>query len=83
MKRKDIVTIVVSTIILIVAMAFIYRIVVPPPKDSGIKVIVPRPVKTELPDQKQMSALKDDKKIKDFSQELTPDANATPKPVIN
>lgn len=83
MKKKDIVTIVVSTIILIVASAMVYRIIVPPPKNTGIKVIVPHPVKTELPNQQQMSVLKDEKKIKDFSQELAPDPNATPKPVIN
>lgn len=83
MKRKDIITIVISTIILIVASAMVYRIVVPPPADSGIKVVVPRPVKTDLPDSEQMGALKNEKKIKDFSQDLKPDPSATPKPVIN
>lgn len=83
MKKKDIITIIVSTVILIVAGALIYRIIVPPPKDSGIKVTIPRPVNTTLPNPTQMAALKNDKKIKDFSQELIPDASSTPKPVIN
>lgn len=79
MKKKDIITIVISVIIFIVAGALIYRYFVPPPKDSGIKVVIPRPVDPNF-NQDQLNVLKND--VKDFSPDLTPKDNGGNKPVI-
>lgn len=79
MKKKDIITIIISVIVLIVAVGLIYRYFVPPPKDSGIQVEVPHPADPTF-NQEQLKVLKDD--VRDFSQDLTPQDNGGNKPVI-
>ena len=79
MKKKDIITIVISVVVFIVAIAFIYRYFVPPAKDTGIKVTVPHPV-TPTFNQDQLKTLKTD--VTDYSQDLTPKDNGGNKPII-
>jgi LPS O-antigen subunit length determinant protein (WzzB/FepE family) len=78
MKKRDIITIIIAVVIFIVAAGLIYRYFVPPPKDSGIKVEVPRPVSPTF-NQDQLNTLKND--VKDFSPDLTPKDSGN-KPVI-
>lgn len=79
MKKKDIITIVISVVVFIIALGFIYRYFVPPSKDSGIKVEVPHPVDPTF-DQDQLKTLRND--VKDYSQDLTPKDNGGNKPII-
>jgi len=79
MKRKEILTIIISVAVVIMLLAFVYRYFVPAAKDSGIQVEVPRPV-TPTFNQDQLNTLKND--VKDFSQDLTPKDNGGGKPVI-
>lgn len=79
MKRKDLITIIVSVVIFVVLIGIGYRYLVPAPKDSGIKVEVPHPVNPNF-NQEQLNTLKTE--VKDFSQDLTPKDNGGNKPVI-
>jgi len=79
MKKKDIITLIISVIILIITLGLVYRYLVPPAKDTGIKVEVPHPVDPEF-NQEQLKTLKND--VKDYSQDLTPKDNGGTKPII-
>jgi uncharacterized protein YxeA len=79
MQKKNIITIVISVVILIVALAFIYRYLVPAPKNSGIMVEVPYTVVPTF-NQEQLDTLKRD--VKDYSQNLTPVDNGGNQPVL-
>lgn len=82
MKKKDIITLIVSIVIFMVAGVLIYRFIVPPPKDTGIKVIIPRPVKTSF-DSEIIKILRDKEKgVTDFTPSIDPDPNAPKKPII-
>ncbi len=78
MKKRDVITLIISVIILLIASAFIYRYFVPPAKDNGVKVEVPRPVKSTF-DQAQLGTLKNN--VKDFTPDITPTDSAA-KPII-
>lgn len=78
MKKRDIITLIISVVIFIVAAGLAYRYFVPPPKDSGIKVEIPHPVESTF-SQDQINTLKND--VKDFSPDLTPKDSGN-KPVI-
>ncbi len=78
MKKRDIITLIISVIIFIVAAGLVYRYIVPPPKDTGIKVEVPHPVDPTF-NSDQLNTLKND--VKDFSPDLTPKDSGN-KPVI-
>ena len=69
MKKKDIVIIVVSVGIFIVAAALLYRYFAPPTQGSGIKVIIPHPVDPNF-NQEQLNVLKND--VTDYSQNIAP-----------
>lgn len=79
MKRKDIITLIISVAVIIVVLALVYRYFVPAAKDSGVMVEVPHPVAPTF-NQDQLNTLKND--VKDFSQDLTPKDNGGNKPVI-
>lgn len=78
MKKRDIVSLIISVIILLVAGALMYRYFVPPAKDNGVKVEVPRPVETSF-SQDRISELKN--KTKDFTPDITPTDSAA-RPII-
>lgn len=68
MKKRDITLLIVSVLIFIVTLGLLYRYLVPPPKDSGITVVIPHPVDPNF-NQEQLDQLK---ATTDFSQDLTP-----------
>jgi flagellar basal body-associated protein FliL len=78
MKKRDIITLVVSVVILLIAGALIYRYFVPPSQNNGVQVVVPRPVQTTF-DQQQLDTLKND--VTDFTPDITPTDSAA-KPII-
>ena len=69
MKKKDIITIVISVVILVVIAGLAYRYLIPPSPNTGVQVEVPRPVDPNF-NQEQLNTLKND--VKDYSQDLTP-----------
>ncbi len=78
MKKRDIITLVVSVVILLIAGALIYRYFVPPAKDNGVQVVVPRPVQATF-NQQQLDTLKNN--VTDFTPDITPTDSAA-KPII-
>ena len=82
MKRKDIISLVVAIAIFMVAAGVIYRYVVPPPKNTGIKVEVPRKVVPEFDMATVNNDLKNKDVVQDFTPDINPDPNAKPVPVI-
>jgi hypothetical protein len=78
MKKRDITLLVVAVLIVIVTLALIYRYIIPPPKDTGITVIVPHPVDPNF-NQQQLDTLKN--KTTDFSADITPKDSGN-KPII-
>jgi flagellar basal body-associated protein FliL len=78
MKKRDIITLVVSVVVLLIAGALIYRYFVPPSQNNGVQVVVPRPVQTTF-DQQQLDTLKND--VTDFTPDITPTDSAA-KPII-
>lgn len=78
MKKRDIITLVVSVTILLIAGALIYRYFVPPAKDNGVQVEVPRSVQTSF-NQEQLSTLKNG--VKDYMPDITPTESGA-KPII-
>lgn len=68
MKRRDIITIVIAIVIFIITAGVIYRYFVPPPKNSGITVEIPRPVVTDF-SQDQLQTLHS---LTDFTQDINP-----------
>ncbi len=78
MKKRDIITLIVSVVILLIAGALIYRYFVPPSQNNGVQVVVPRPVQTTF-DQQQLDTLKND--VTDFTPDITPTDSAA-KPII-
>mgnify|MGYP003534536541 CR=1 FL=1 len=78
MKKRDIITLVVSVVVLLIAGALIYRYLVPPSQNNGVQVVVPRPVQTTF-DQQQLDTLKND--VTDFTPDITPTDSAA-KPII-
>lgn len=76
MKKKDIITLVISIAIFMVAGGFIYRYMAPPPKNTGIKVIIPHKVTTTF-DTETIKLLRDPEKgVTDFTPSFDPDPNA-------
>lgn len=86
MKKKDIVALVVSIAIFMVAGGLIYRYVVPPPKNTGIKVEIPHKVTTTFKENEYkgiINTLTDTTNgVTDFTPSIDPDQNAKPQPVI-
>ncbi len=78
MKKRDVITLIVSVTILLIAGALIYRYFVPPSKDNGVQVEVPRPVESTF-NQNQLSTLKND--VKDYTPDITP-TDSGAKPII-
>lgn len=78
MKKRDIITLIISVVILLIAGALIYRYIVPPAKDNGVQVVVPRPVQTSFNEQ-ELDTLKND--VTDFTPDITPTDSAA-KPII-
>lgn len=69
MKKKNVVLIVSSVIVVLLALALLYRYIVPPSKGTGIMVVVPHPVSPTF-NQEQLNTLKND--TVDYSQNITP-----------
>jgi LPS O-antigen subunit length determinant protein (WzzB/FepE family) len=69
MKRKNVVLIVSSVVMVLLAVALLYRYLAPPTKGSGIMVVVPHPVVPTF-NQDQLNTLKND--TVDFSQNIAP-----------
>lgn len=82
MKKKDIITLVIAIAIFMVAGGVIYRYLVPPSKNTGIKVEVPRPVVPEFDTATIEGVLKNKDQVQDFTPDISPDANAQPKPIV-
>jgi len=59
MKRKNIITIIISAIVFIVAVALLYRYLAPPTKCSGIQVTIPHAVNPTF-NQDQLNVLQND-----------------------
>ncbi len=78
MKKRDIITLIVSVVILLIAGALIYRYFVPPSQNNGVQVVVPRAVQTTF-DQQKLDTLKND--VTDFTPDITPTDSAS-KPII-
>jgi LPS O-antigen subunit length determinant protein (WzzB/FepE family) len=69
MKRRDIITIIISLIIVLVVAALLYQYIAPPTKNSGIKYEVPHAVNPNF-NQDQLKVLKND--VTDYSQNISP-----------
>lgn len=69
MKKRDIIIIIVSAVILVIVGALLYRYLAPPTSDSGVQVVVPHPVDPNF-NQDQLNVLKND--VTDYSQNITP-----------
>ncbi|MDQ5943263.1 MAG: hypothetical protein QG675_31 [Patescibacteria group bacterium] len=69
MKKKDIITIIISVVIIVIIIGLVYRYLIPPSSNTGVQVEVPHPVVPTF-DQEQLNTLKND--VKDYSQDLTP-----------
>ncbi|MSR89612.1 hypothetical protein EXS53_01635 [Patescibacteria group bacterium] len=69
MKRKNIITIIVSVVIFVLAVALLYRYLAPPTKDSNIKYTVPHPVNPNF-NADQLKVLNGD--VVDYSQNIKP-----------
>lgn len=78
MKRRDVITLIVSIVILLVAAALLYRYFVPPAKNNGVEVEVPRPVETTF-NKDQLDTLKNN--VRDFTPDINPTDSAG-KPII-
>lgn len=78
MKKRDIITLIMSVTVLLIAGALIYRYLVPPSKGNGVQVEVPHAVQTSF-NQQQLDTLKND--VKDFTPDITPTDSAA-KPII-
>lgn len=78
MKKRDITLLIIAVIIFIITLGLIYRYIIPPPKDSGITVIVPHPVSPTF-NQQDLDTLKT--QTVDFSADITP-KDAGNKPII-
>jgi LPS O-antigen subunit length determinant protein (WzzB/FepE family) len=59
MRKKNIITIIISAVIFMVAAALLYRYLAPPTKGSGIQVTVPHKVNPNF-NQEQLNILKND-----------------------
>lgn len=59
MRKKNIITIIISTVVFIVAAALLYRYLAPPTKNSGIMVTIPHPVNPTF-NQDQLNVLQND-----------------------
>jgi len=59
MRKKNIITIIISAVAFIVAVALLYRYLAPPTKGSGIQVVVSAPVNPSF-NQEQLNVLKAD-----------------------
>lgn len=69
MKKKNNVLIVASIVLVLLALALLYRYLAPPTQGSGIMVTVPHPVVPTF-NQEQLDVLKND--TVDFSQNIAP-----------
>lgn len=71
MKKRDIILVSVSVVVLVIVGALLYRYIAPPTKNSGIKYTVPHPVNPNF-DTKQIVELKTKT---DYSQNISPQAS--------
>ena len=78
MKKRDIITLIISVVILLIAAALLYRYFVPPARNSGVQVEVPRPVETSF-DKASIDTLKNN--TRDFTPDITPTESAA-RPII-
>lgn len=69
MRNRNIITIVVVFVVILLAGAVLYRYLAPPTKGSGIMVEVPHPVDPTF-NQEQLNTLKND--VVDYSQNIAP-----------
>ena len=67
MRRKNIITIASSAIVFVIAVALLYRYLVPAPQGSGVMVIIPHLVNPVF-NQVQLDALKS---VNDYSQNIS------------
>ena len=59
MRKKNIITIMISAVAFIVAVALLYRYLAPPTRGSGVQVVVPAPVNPNF-NQEQLNVLQSD-----------------------
>ena len=59
MRKKNIITIMISAVAFIVAVALLYRYLAPPTRGSGVQVVVPAPVNPSF-NQEQLNVLQAD-----------------------
>ena len=59
MKKKNIFTLIITSVGFIVAVALLYRYLAPPTQGSGIKVTIPHPVNPNF-NTEQLNTLKND-----------------------
>lgn len=78
MKKQDIIKLITAVIIVLVFVSLLYRYLVPPAKDNGIKVEVPHPVQPSF-NSSQLDTLKNN--VKDYTPDITP-TDSTPKKII-
>jgi hypothetical protein len=69
MNNKNKILIVSSVVLVLLALALLYRYLAPPTQGSGIMVVVPHPVSPTF-NQEQLNTLKNE--TVDFSQNITP-----------
>lgn len=82
MKKKDVIALIVSIVIFMVAGGLIYRFMVPPPKNTGIKVEIPHKVTVTF-DAETIKVLSDTQNgVTDFTPSIEPDQNSKPTPVV-
>jgi len=69
MKRRDMIIVIASVAIVIVAIALLYRYIAPPTKGSGVKYEVPHKVDPNF-NEEQLKVLKND--VVDYNQNISP-----------
>lgn len=77
MKRKDILVVLGSVAILVIAAALIYRYFAPPSNDASVVVVIPHKVTPDF-NQKQLDELKDPA-LHDYTPDITPSFPDKPK----
>ncbi len=82
MKKKDIFALIFAVVVFVITGAVVYRYVFPPQQNTGIKVEVPRPVVAEFDRDTIDNVLLKEDQVKDYTPNISPDANAKPKPVV-
>jgi len=74
MRKRNIITIIISVAFFIIAVALLYRYLAPPSPGSGVKVSVPAPVDPTF-NQEQLNVLQND--VIDYNVDVDPVENKT------